>query len=1019
MHRIRTIGLICVVMLIAFACDEQNRGAQDRAAQKMKQVPQKKRATAMSPKPETADRPLREQDYAYAFWPNGFRKEKGDNSSDVFAVESGHYGFALDLADFRKVQLGKIEGTDYLTAGYAGAKPVNALPKADLKVEIEHNGKVYQAINCLAGRQKNPRSTIMMESGRLAQRFHFLGIQFEDANGKVIETNSMFELVAWPSSLTFTLKASPDASYADGPFPGIAGTARVVRGKPIDVPHNPKLDPQKFTLEFWVKIPTKLAHQNGRHWLIGKNNNEWAEGNFGVLYHRGNVSAFLNIGGGRKNMIRIGRHKAIKEDEWCHLAMTYDSKTMKLYVNGSAAGSKKIDKARTPGKDKLRIGGRPDGHGKVIHAIYDEVRIWNRALSPQEIRAHKNHPGGHNRKGLSWEMSFDAVTAGGAKSPNLDGATVRLSLNGNKTEKKVSGKWSFGKTKEFVLHCPMVAAGANPAELTFNATGVKGRKYTTKYTPSMAAHVIDIPKFDRDWKTGYTDIRKYDEVDLSIESRNVAKQYVPVLFDIDSPANITGNVPILCDADGKPTGIPVQLSKNWHHGAYAKYYAIIPVNPGETQYRLRIAYGFWGKLPSASHAQLSLWGYGGNGRWDQLAIGCWGETICFDIDNSLVDVMVTDVRMLMARNGLKGKKWGWTDAGWGGDWIAVKRSGKDKLMPTELKTTYLAHGPCLTDVHYNGYYGKNRDFSMDARIATLRTDDYSRSFQKFSYRFEKGIAANNSYLFRQGRTGGQVTPMIAYGNRDGLIAQHKVPGNLKVNSMFKENIVLTGPAPWWVAFPGARSTRGKDWGTGYRALIIRSFKAVHGGKEHNNPTIAFPVFQVNKKARLSNLDLYLTVPKGVTKFMPGDAVDMDLEWITLHRVAADYYGPNEAYRKHLAANPTSWKTTLREAVGNDLKITVTGGKLVNSYPVIVTATGPEVKVTIKGGVGAVPIRFEGLPSNKFKLYRLQGNSRKALDQSDNGNDFWQTDYDPASNTYKMTFNLPLDGIKESTWLLGR
>lgn len=59
--------------------------------------------------------------------------------------------------------------------------------------------------------------------------------------------------------------------------------------------------------------------------------------------------------------------------------------------------------------------------------------------------------------------------------------------------------------------------------------------------------------------------------------------------------------------------------------------------------------------------QLSLIGYtgkGGNGRWDQLAIGCWGETICFDMDMRLVDITITDERMLMARNGLTGKKWG-------------------------------------------------------------------------------------------------------------------------------------------------------------------------------------------------------------------------------------------------------------------------------------------------------------------------------------------------------------------------
>ena len=51
-------------------------------------------------------------------------------------------------------------------------------------------------------------------------------------------------------------------------------------------------------------------------------------------------------------------------------------------------------------------------------------------------------------------------------------------------------------------------------------------------------------------------------------------------------------------------------------------------------------------LRSASHAQLSLLGYGGHGRCDQLATGCWGETVCFDMDMSLVDLAVSGGRVL-------------------------------------------------------------------------------------------------------------------------------------------------------------------------------------------------------------------------------------------------------------------------------------------------------------------------------------------------------------------------------------
>lgn len=124
--------------LVITGCDDQKRGEQA-----MKQIPEKqKKIETMATKAEPPDVPLRNRDYSHAFWPNGFRKEKGDASANVFAVEAGHYGFSFDLADFRKARLGKIEGSGYKAAGSTGDKTVNALPKADLKIEIEHKGKV-------------------------------------------------------------------------------------------------------------------------------------------------------------------------------------------------------------------------------------------------------------------------------------------------------------------------------------------------------------------------------------------------------------------------------------------------------------------------------------------------------------------------------------------------------------------------------------------------------------------------------------------------------------------------------------------------------------------------------------------------------------------------------------------------------------------------------------------------------------------------------------------------------------
>ncbi|MDF7799849.1 hypothetical protein P4C99_10255 [Pontiellaceae bacterium B1224] len=606
-------------------------------------------------------------------------------------------------------------------------------------------------------------------------------------------------------------------------------------------------------------------------------------------------------------------------------------------------------------------------------------------------------------------------------------AKISIRLNDWYTDKTVSNDWKSGKNEKLTLTCNLQEPGYSKNTISMKLQASENQTFPVQFDEAYNCFSTKIGKRElkRSFKTGYTDIRDYDEFDITIENQ-LGNTYVPFQLDLSSPGNITGLCPILCEPDGTPTGIPVQLSKNWHHaglGSYLRAYALIPAAKGTSSYKLRIVYGFYGTLPSASHSQLSLVGYGkdgahgNNGRWDQLAIGCWGETICFDMDQSCVDNVVTDVRMLMVRNGLDGKKWSWTDGGWGGDWLNLRDDRDQKLYFTELKTAYVSQGPCLTEVHYDGYYGSEREVDLKAVVRTLRTDDYARTFQTFTYTFTKTVSAADCWLFKMGKTRSLITPEIAYGNDSGLLKEHKVPSGLDAGEVYQRDTELTGSAPWWIAFPGAYKSDGKEWGTGSRALIIRSYLAKIGDKTFTNPTVSFPVYRVESKGNI-NLDMIMTPPTGVTEFHAGDTIAFEVVWITLPRVADDYYGPNESFRNHLKKYPRSWESVYREALGNDLEIQIVGGTVKNKYPIIIETTRPDdIQVKITGGVGVVPIRFEGLASPDYALYQVKGNNRIKLDQAVHGNDFWQTLYDPSSDTYSLTYNLPLDGVRTSGWVL--
>jgi PKD repeat protein len=74
---------------------------------------------------------------------------------------------------------------------------------------------------------------------------------------------------------------------------------------------------------------------------------------------------------------------------WVHLAATFDGKTQKLYVNGSQVASQAQSGSLQTSDGALRIGGN-SSWGEFFKGKIDEVRIYNRALTVNEIQADMN-----------------------------------------------------------------------------------------------------------------------------------------------------------------------------------------------------------------------------------------------------------------------------------------------------------------------------------------------------------------------------------------------------------------------------------------------------------------------------------------------------------------------------------------------------------------------------------------------------------------------------------------------------
>jgi hypothetical protein len=76
---------------------------------------------------------------------------------------------------------------------------------------------------------------------------------------------------------------------------------------------------------------------------------------------------------------------------WTHLATTYDGAMLRLFVNGSEVASRPLAGSLLISSGPLRIGGNSIW-GEFFKGRIDEVRLYDRALSAEEVADAMNTP---------------------------------------------------------------------------------------------------------------------------------------------------------------------------------------------------------------------------------------------------------------------------------------------------------------------------------------------------------------------------------------------------------------------------------------------------------------------------------------------------------------------------------------------------------------------------------------------------------------------------------------------------
>ncbi|MDF1825617.1 MAG: hypothetical protein P1U68_13300 [Verrucomicrobiales bacterium] len=971
------------------------------------------------------------KDYTRQWWADGFPGNEGSNPW-LRVFETGRFAFVLNTETLEVPHFGITSSAPgYAESARSQTSTWKELPAAEMALHLTVDGKDYRAIS--GGEWKRHSGPRLIESGRFFQRSDVTDLTFISEDGSDLNVEARLETLAWPDRLGLVLSARPgviDFPAGERCFGKTGGGFGLTGANEFEIAHRREFDTDSFTLDFWAFIPPEYNDATrSSPWLVCKSLNENVDGNLGITLSRGKATARINVGGGKENQTSITSVRDFQINRWNHFAISYDGTDFTFYENGQLVGAQEIGEPRTLESSPLIFGRRGDGHGDGRHFIgaVDEIHVRRHALTPQQALAKfrgsdKNSP--TLKPSAEWSFDSNGISAETRPQESWKEAALKITFrSGGETISNSrlideAGLWSTEWEDVGITIIPetMSRAGHSPVSVTAVDKST-GRDLPVEYDQLKSWHRVDIDRVEPVLPPGEgrgIENDSMERVRLTLSNPSEEPQSARLLFAKSAKGfrqrigfPITGISAILRDSSGKPTGIPVQLSKNWHLSAEATIYSgiwfhgISQINlpPGSTlQLELSIVYGHWGGLPAVSHSQLSLIGWGANQRWDQSALGSWGETLCYEPDQIQGGATITDVRPLLVKGKKNGGEYAWTVNVGGGDFFRWFSPDGDREPHADMRATYHRQGPCLTEVTYTGQIANGINHSTTVSLG--RSDDLVRGTYRIRLDVTRPADFSRFVIFQIGADTYSSTgeKIMTVGNESGVTREWET--HWGSNTYRTTPLKLTGRIPWISLHESvSRLPPDEEGSWPNRGIVIRSWKARLGGKE------AAPwAAEHGVKARghdTSTMDILS--PPDVTRLEAGDFIEATIEHLILPKFADDYYGPNAALRKALSKHGNSSQMVMREAIKNDRQLRINTGEFLSKYPAIkIKADKGAADFFLTGGLGFVPVTFRGLSSPDHWLLTING---IPLDQSTHGNDFWQTDFDAASQQWSLTFNL--------------
>jgi PKD repeat protein len=174
---------------------------------------------------------------------------------------------------------------------------------------------------------------------------------------------------------------------------GISGNALSFNGidEYIEIQDTSVLEPSEITVETWIKTPGTSQWS----YIIGKGDDNGKGVSYALYTIKSGGLAFF-IYDGTKIYFSPISETTFWDNEWHQIVGTFDGSYVRLFIDGSEVGTGNLYSTPSiqyslPTIDNLFIGRCGDiGSYSYFNGIIDEVSIWSRALSLEEIQNHYN-----------------------------------------------------------------------------------------------------------------------------------------------------------------------------------------------------------------------------------------------------------------------------------------------------------------------------------------------------------------------------------------------------------------------------------------------------------------------------------------------------------------------------------------------------------------------------------------------------------------------------------------------------